>query len=244
MTLYFTERTGPAQVSGAQFFALGNLARMGSLQPDFDEYFLGERSEMQAYVPGGIKRLLDVGCGAGAFAAAIKAREGCEAWGIEIEPAAAELAKEKLDRVLVGDASDCLKSLEDEYFDCAVFNDSLEHMVRPDLLLVDLKRVLSPGGYVVASIPNIRHFRALAHILFEKDFRYRESGTFDATHLRWFTQKSIQRMFDEAGYRIQVLEGINATQKRLQFGILNLLTLGSLSDSQFVQFAVLAKKDA
>ena len=42
-------------------------------------------------------------------------------------------------------------------FDAIFFNDVLEHMVDPAAALPATRRLLSPTGYVIASIPNVRH---------------------------------------------------------------------------------------
>ena len=47
-------------------------------------YYRHERPELLPFVPAGVQRMLDVGCGEGGFAAAVqRAHPGVEAWGIE-----------------------------------------------------------------------------------------------------------------------------------------------------------------
>jgi hypothetical protein len=52
---------------------------------------------------------------------------------------------------------------------------------------------------VVASIPNVSH-GSLRLALLGGDFRYRESGLLDETHLRFFTHAGVQDLFEESGY--------------------------------------------
>ena len=85
--------------------------------------------------------VLDVGCGAGAFAGRLKQERGAEVWGIELDPEAARIADAALDRVLVGDALDQLERLPDGAFDCIVLNDILEHLVVPEALLQGLMKL-------------------------------------------------------------------------------------------------------
>ena len=76
----------------------------------------------------------------------------------------------------------------------------------------------------------------------DKDFRYEPAGIRDNTHLRFFTLKSIPRLFEQAGYQIQVLEGINeewwtpSLLRRLAFKFFP----SYLSDTRFIQYAVRA----
>jgi len=122
-----------------------------------------------------------------------------------------------------------------------VFNDSLEHLIDPFLFLEKIKHKLKPGGSVVISIPNVRHFRNLYQLIFKKQWRYVDSGILDRTHLRFFTCESIRDMFEEAGFSIVQRKGIHGTRKR-KVRILALLSFCFLSDIRFLQFAVVARK--
>ena len=84
--------------------------------PKAPDYYGRPRREMVAEVPAAARRVLDIGCGAGAFGAGLKAewqRAGrdLEIWGVEMDPTAASRAAEVLDRVLVGDALALLAEL-------------------------------------------------------------------------------------------------------------------------------------
>lgn len=66
----------------------------------------------------------------------------------------------------------------------------------------------------------------------------------DRTHLRFFTEKSIQRLFEDAGFVVERKAGINGVfnpTRRVLLGGLTLVTLGAFRDVQFRQFAVLAR---
>lgn len=206
-----------------------------------ETYFEGVRTEMLPYVPTDAKRILEVGCGSGHFAAMLKEQRGVEAWGIEYNEPAAETARERLDRVFCGDVAALIGQLPDDYFDVIIFNDVLEHLVDPYRVLNDLKPKLVRNGRIVTSIPNIRYYKALMEIVFKKEFKYREYGIFDKTHLRFFTEKSIRRMFEDLGYTMERLDGINGTTAPL-FNLANLLLLGGIADTRHLQFACVASK--
>jgi 2-polyprenyl-3-methyl-5-hydroxy-6-metoxy-1,4-benzoquinol methylase len=116
----------------------------------------------------------------------------------------------------------------------------LEHLVNPELVIKELKRFLSPNGVVVASIPNILFFYQIFRILIEEDWRYEDSGILDNTHLRFFTKKSIIRMFEMSGYQVTKIMGINASPG-WKYRVANTLTLGRLNDWKYVHFAVQAR---
>lgn len=208
------------------------------------EYRRQSRSEMLEFVPTSAKRVIDIGCGAGFFGAEIKRRYGAEVWGLELDAEAAEEAATRLDRVVVGKVEDFIAGLPDGYFDVIACNDVLEHLVDPRGVLVALKAKLNGGGMVVASLPNIRYFPALKTILVDGDFPWEDQGIFDRTHLRFFTRLSMQRMFDDAGYTVERLEGINPISKRSQlrsFKRWNRLLMGRLDDCRFIQYAICAR---
>ena len=202
-------------------------------------YYRHTRPEMMRFVPASVHRVVEVGCAEGAFATAVKDRTGAEVWGIEFNPNAAEQARTVVDRVLVGDADGQIAELPDAYFDAIICNDVLEHLVNPVATLRTLKRKLRPEGVVIASIPNIRFAPALSKIVFRKDFPQDDEGIFDRTHLRFFTRKSIVRLFDTAGFTLQRMKGINAHWGPLA-ALLTLLSLGYFADGFYLQYACVA----
>jgi 2-polyprenyl-3-methyl-5-hydroxy-6-metoxy-1,4-benzoquinol methylase len=201
-------------------------------------YFTKTRPEMMEFVPVTAKKVLDIGCGAATFSAALKQERGAEVWGIEMDEEAAGLAAKRIDNVLVGDIATLTQTLPDGYFDCIVCNDVLEHLVDPYSVLALFKKKLAPGGVIVFSLPNVRYFGNLKSLLVHKDWKYEDEGILDRTHLRFFTKKSIERMFDEAGYKVTT-RGITPLHS-WKFWLLNALVLGNLTDTQFLQIAGVA----
>lgn len=204
-------------------------------------YFQQARLEVLPFLPQRVERMLDVGCGEGAFSAHCKQLFSCESWGIERHAPSVARATPRLDRVLVGDAVEQAAALPDRHFDLVVCNDVLEHLVEPEALLVHLARALRGEGVLVCSIPNIRYYKALKTILINGDFPREEYGIFDRTHLRFFTHKSIRAMFDGLGYRLERIEGINASRGRAGFALLRALTFGAFDDCRFSQFVCVAR---
>jgi 2-polyprenyl-3-methyl-5-hydroxy-6-metoxy-1,4-benzoquinol methylase len=204
-------------------------------------YYEMERAEMLPFIPGSASSVLEVGCSSGAFGGLIKkTRSGVVVWGIEPNPEAVGIATGRLDNVICGIFQSSMPELEGKKFDCIVFNDVLEHLVDPEQALIVSKEYLTAGGTVVASIPNILFFYQMLEILIEQDWRYRDSGILDNTHLRFFTKKSIIRMFEKCGFEISTIEGISASYG-LKYRLINLLTLGHIKSWKFVQFAIQAK---
>ena len=207
-----------------------------------DKYYSGNREDMLAFIPPNSKRILEVGCGEGCFGLRLKQQYNSEVWGIEYNKEAAKKAGDKLDKILTGDVNVLLADLPNSYFDCIVFNDVLEHLIDPYLVLEKIKDKLTENGQIVASIPNIRYIAIIRDLIINKDWKYENSGVLDRTHLRFFTQKSIIRMFESACYKIIKIKGITANNN-LKFNIFNFITLGFFSDCRFVQFACVVTKN-
>jgi SAM-dependent methyltransferase len=205
-------------------------------------YYGRPRREMRPFVPRHARRLLDVGCGAGAFAAGLKQeRPGLEAWGVEMDPVAAARAARALDRVLVGDALAVLPQLGPERFDCIELNDEHEHVWEPERLLAGLVPLLAAGGRVVASVPNVRHHSAVADLVLRGKWEYTDEGILDRTHVRFFTRASLPGLFAAGGLVLESAVGINRTGS-LKFRLFNLVTLGRFADMGCLQFACTARR--
>ena len=146
-------------------------------------------------------RVLEFGCATGYMSEVLKNRLGCTVTGVEISPEAAALAEEHTERVIVGDAEkiDYAAELAGEEFDVVLFADVLEHLKEPGDVLRRVRPFVSENGVVIASIPNIAH-GSVRLALLGGEFRYRDWGLLDDTHLRFFTRASIQDLFEETGY--------------------------------------------
>mgnify|MGYP000754415005 CR=1 FL=1 len=205
------------------------------------DYFNHQRPEMLAFLPNGCKKVLDIGCGEGIFAEQIKKSEGAETWGIELMEIPGEKAKKVLDTVFVGPCENYLDDLPDDYFDAIYCNDVLEHLVDPYTVLAKLKNKLSEKGVLISSIPNIRYHDAFKKVWLKKNWEYEGHGIFDKTHMRFFTKKSIAKMYTDQGYTILSHKGINRTRSLKPY-IYNIPFLFTAMDMFYLQYATVAGK--
>lgn len=194
---------------------------------------------MLKYIPQGVKTTLEFGCGFGGFSALVKQTFNTETWAVEIDKMVAQKAAEKLDRVINADALESLHEIPENYFNCIIFFDILEHLVDPYTLLSAAKTKLTETGVIVASIPNIRYYRTFVDFVIHGNWTYQSQGILDKTHLRFFTYKSIKQMFCELGFEILLLEGIHPTSSRT-FKLLNMVLGGALWDVRYQHFVIVA----
>ncbi|MCL1463994.1 class I SAM-dependent methyltransferase [Argonema galeatum] len=175
----------------------------------FNPAYIGERNDVLTLVPAKLIKVIDVGCSIGKLGKRIEESKGAEiVIGIEFDKEMAEVAKNNLDEVIVGDIEQIdwhsKASLKD--LDCLIFADVLEHLKDPWRVLKQTTELLAPEVIVIASIPNIRHYDTLLNLVVKGYWPYRKSGIHDRTHLRFFTLKNIEDMFQEAELEIVKIE--------------------------------------
>jgi len=104
-------------------------------------------------------RILDIGCGAGAFLNRVKTEKGCEVYGIDISEAAVEAAKNTfgLD-IFKGTISEA--PFEKASFDVITAWWYLEHVPDPQATAARISTFLKPNGYCIIGVPNFNSFNA------------------------------------------------------------------------------------
>jgi 2-polyprenyl-3-methyl-5-hydroxy-6-metoxy-1,4-benzoquinol methylase len=149
-------------------------------------------------------RVLDVGCGTGSVTIIANRGKGNSVLAVEPDTDRSAVAIARGIHVFQGLLDHKFMS-ERGPFDVVMFADVLEHLPSPDDMLKLAVSGLKPGGVVLASVPNVAHWSLRLKLLFGR-FDYTETGLCDATHLRWFTQHTIQTLFNNHALEILSLE--------------------------------------
>lgn len=156
-----------------------------------------------AALAGG-RRVLDLGSGPGIVARALATTGNRQVTCADVdEEALAEAKSGGVQQVAQIDLRDpeWYERLPERGFDVVILADVLEHLTEPELVLRALLRegVLADDGLLVVSYPNIAHQSIIVELL-TGNFEYREKGLLDATHLRFFTRKSMQGLLESTGF--------------------------------------------
>ncbi|WP_131783174.1 class I SAM-dependent methyltransferase [Legionella gresilensis] len=126
----------------------------------------------------------------------------CKIYAVELDPIAANDAKQYCEKMLVGNIEEY--TWKNEYaeikFDYIIFADVLEHLYDPWRVLTEAKPLLNDKGKILLSLPNIANNAVIMDLISDK-FEYRSTGLLDCTHLRFFTKPSIEKMVKECGYK-------------------------------------------
>lgn len=108
-------------------------------------------------------RILDVGCGDGTLMAALREQRGCDARGLEIDPANVAAAVARGLSVVQGDCNSDLGTYPDRSFDYAILSQTLQTTLRPDLVIDQLLRI---GTRAFVSFPNFAQLRIRLALMF------------------------------------------------------------------------------
>lgn len=164
--------------------------------------------------------ILDLGMGSGALGRHLKAEKNVLVDGVTLNPEEAKLASDCYRRVVVADLDkvDLNAVLESATYDWIVCADVLEHLKFPERLLAQCEGRLNPGGHLITSIPNVAYCGLLAELM-QGDFRYREEGLLDATHLRFFTRQSLHRWFKEQRWHLATVQTIEKSLGDSEFKV-------------------------
>lgn len=136
--------------------------------------------------------VLDVGCSSGMLGRYLTEKKGCIVDGVDIDASAVDLIRSKYRFTAVKnlEIEPLCDAFKTEAYDYIVVADLIEHLVNPDQLLSELKKLIKPEGTIIFSVPNVTHISNGFELLFG-EFNYRENGLLDRTHLRFYSKKSL-----------------------------------------------------
>lgn len=144
-------------------------------------------------------RVLDVGCGQGAWAEQLRAAGAAELIGVEVVDETRRVAATRYDGVLAQPVESLTASDFDGPFSWVIFADVLEHLVDPWSILRRSRSWATPDACMAVSVPNAQYYRISGALLAGR-FNYTSSGVMDWTHLRWFTSSSLEHALRSAGW--------------------------------------------
>ena len=201
------------------------------------EYYGLARLDVLRFLEPPLGRVLDVGCGAGGNAKALRERGATEIVGIEIHEPSAEKAREVFDTVLAGAVEDQLDNLTGT-FDTILNYDILEHLADPHSVVKRLRDIAAPNARLHVSLPNARHWSLMRDLVVRGSFGYTKSGHRDSTHLQWFTVADASRMLEDAGWHV---EHVDHQELHQVSKLAERITRGLTAEFLVYQWALLAR---
>ena len=168
----------------------------------------------------GGSRVLDIGCGEGSL---LRRFEGKfeELYGLDVAPSCLREAEQKVKEFCPAEVSkfsfteanadECLP-FPDDYFDVVTCIAVIEHVFDVFFLVKEVHRVLKPGGYVIAEVPNIAYLKYRISFLLGKlpvtssPYNWQEIG-WDGGHIHYFTMEKFCWLFEQQGFKIEKKTG-------------------------------------
>lgn len=155
------------------------------------------RVVLRRYKPG---RFLDVGCGLGYFIEGIRSQSpDWEVHGVELTGHAVEYARRELGLdVRQGALADA--RFPEKYFDYVQIRNVLEHVTDPAALLRECRRILKDEGTLHLFVPNgvVDSANLIKYQALTGRAGFSRSG-----HLFFFPKRTLERMFADAGFRVE-----------------------------------------
>lgn len=169
-----------------------------------DSYFNLTNADLVALIPEHPGCILDVGCAAGRLGEdIIKAKHPDSYVGIELVPAIAQQARQRLTEVIEGNAEQILPTIDAETFDWVIMADILEHTIDPWRFMLEIRRILRPGGKLLVSIPNVRNLGVIFDLVCRGRWTYQPFGIMDRGHLRFFTRRTIHELLMQNHFEVE-----------------------------------------
>jgi methionine biosynthesis protein MetW len=203
---------------------------------DNRNYIYGENSEVsvrpeysyiEKWVTEGAK-VIDLGCGNGSLLALLKKKKGISEFGIEITESGVTSCLKKGINARVGRIDVELKDINDDAFDYAICNVTLQMVMYPEVTLKEMKRI---ARYQIISFPNFAYLPNRMEMFFKGRMPRRLLGGYD-----WFNTGHIHQ-FSIKDFKETVtnLKGLKIKKccyyggmKRLNIIAPNLLTAGAI----------------
>ena len=139
-------------------------------------------------------RVLDIGCGAGAFLNHVKSEKGCEVYGVDISEAAVKAAKNSFGlNIFKGTITEA--PFDDGSFDVITAWWYLEHVPDPQATTSKISSLLKRNGYCIIGVPNFESFNA-------KCFRDKWYHLDCPRHLCIWTPAAMKRLLEQHGLTV------------------------------------------
>lgn len=175
---------------------------------DDKQYYSTIRSDIASFFTDSLDKVLEVGCGFGRTLGFLKENGlAQQTFGIDINPDAIKYQEENaINEIRIGDIEKIDLDFPELFFDCILLLDIIEHLKEPNGFLRKIKKHLCKDGFLIISIPTVRNVKVIYNLLFKGDFKYEKEGILDKTHLRFFTKKTMIKLFDESGLKVETIE--------------------------------------
>jgi 2-polyprenyl-3-methyl-5-hydroxy-6-metoxy-1,4-benzoquinol methylase len=157
------------------------------------------------------KRLLDVGCGAGAFLEQAQ-QLGCKVAGLELGAALADWARKERKLEVETNSIEFVTSFPSASFDIVSMFGVIEHLGSPPSATQECARLLRSGGLLVVQTPTEDGLiRRIGHILYRGSgglvrFQVNQFYQTGGGHTICFNRRSLTNLLTRSGFKILAID--------------------------------------
>jgi SAM-dependent methyltransferase len=180
-------------------------------------YYEPVRQDLLSAIPASARRVLSYGCGSGEMEAELSQR-GMRVTALPLDSVIGACAETKGVEVIYGDSQSALEKVSKEQFDCVLATDAIHRFPRPDQLLNQFSRLLTPGGVVVALVPNHSELGVLWRRI-RHDATCTNLGNFAKGGIHRTSYGRIQRWFADAGLKVRTVVPYVAAERQRMYRI-------------------------
>ena len=148
-------------------------------------------------------KILDIGCGEGGLITQLEKNIKVQTNGIEVNPELVRKAIANGNNVVQGNAEIDLIQYSSQSFDYVILSQTLQAMVRPKEILLELLRI---GAKAIVSFPNFGHWRIRLQLLLTGKMPITQGlpyAWYETPNIHFFTIKDFQNLCKESNIIIE-----------------------------------------
>lgn len=208
---YYTVENPPSESELSDYYAKKYYQEArGSYEIEYDAdeiNYINNKIEQRAYILDKYLQLnssrtfLDIGCGEG-WALNFFKQKGWEVLGLDYSSFGCEKFNPAcMTNLIAGNVYKSITTLIEQKrkFDVVWVDNVLEHVINPEAIIQDFKKIISPNGILVVEVPN--DFSILQNHVFNKGLIDNQYWVVIPDHLSYFSKVSLENLLNANGWQ-------------------------------------------
>ena len=164
-------------------------------------YYEGTREDLQKLIPAGARKILSYGCGWGQFERFLM-EKGFDVTAIPVDSVIGACAEARGIKTVYSEADHLPPAVTAEKFDCVLILGALHLLPTPKRVLSDLASLLSVGGTIVCSVPNMRQLPVTWRRLKRKK-AFKDLSDYPRSHTHISSSRTVREWLRELPFKVQ-----------------------------------------